>query len=121
MMWSLLYGLTQSTLGVMLLRIRSDAAKDIEILVLRHQLAVLRRQVNLTAPQAPRMNAIMERWVGSIRRELPDRNLITTPAPAHGPHQEQGPLNTHRAHRALKQAGPLRAPPDPIDADIQTI
>jgi hypothetical protein len=27
-------------------------------------------RVVLTAPQAPRMNAIMERWVGSVRRAL---------------------------------------------------
>ncbi|WP_326626765.1 hypothetical protein OIE67_30185 [Nonomuraea fuscirosea] len=33
-------------------------------------------RVVLTTPQAPRMNAIMERWVGSVRRELLDRILI---------------------------------------------
>jgi putative transposase len=42
MVWSLLYDLTRNSLGVMLLRFRGDAAKDIEILVLHHQLAVLR-------------------------------------------------------------------------------
>jgi transposase len=29
-------------------------------------------RIVLSAPQAPRMNAIMERWVGSVRRELLD-------------------------------------------------
>jgi putative transposase len=33
-------------------------------------------RIVLTAPQAPRMNAIMERWVGSVRREILDRILI---------------------------------------------
>ncbi|EIV95424.1 hypothetical protein FraQA3DRAFT_5247 [Frankia sp. QA3] len=46
MVWSLLYALTRNTLGLMLLRVRGDTAKEVELLVLRHQVAVLRRQVN---------------------------------------------------------------------------
>ena len=37
-------------------------------------------RVVLTAPQAPRMNAIMECWVGSVRREILDRILIVNAA-----------------------------------------
>jgi putative transposase len=33
--------------------------------------------VVLSAPQAPRMNAIAERWISSVRRECTDRILIT--------------------------------------------
>ncbi|GAA0234650.1 integrase core domain-containing protein [Actinomadura nitritigenes] len=49
MVWSLLYGLTRNSLGVMLLRLRGDTAKDAKILVLRHQLGVLqlRRRVHV--------------------------------------------------------------------------
>jgi hypothetical protein len=49
MVWSLLYALTRNTLGLMLLRVRGDTAKDVELLVLRHQVAVLRRQVHRPA------------------------------------------------------------------------
>ena len=39
----LIYQIFAKLLGLLVLRARSNAAKEIEILVLRHQLAVLRR------------------------------------------------------------------------------
>ena len=76
----------------------------------------------LTAPQAPRMNAIMERWVGSVRRELLDRILIVSERHLRKALAEyEAHFNTHRPHRPLDQAGPLRALPDPIDAEIKVI
>src|SRR3954465_763658 len=77
-------------------------------------------RVVLTAPQAPRMNAIMERWVGTVRRELLDRILIMNERHLHKVLAEyETYFNEHRPHRALNQASPLRALPDPVDADIK--
>jgi transposase InsO family protein len=79
-------------------------------------------QIVRTAAQAPRMNAIMERWVGSVRRELLDRTLIVNAAHLRKVLAEyEGHFNTHRPHRALNQASPLRHLPDPNDADIKVI
>ena len=39
-------------------------------------------EIVLTAPQAPRMNAFAERWIGSVRRECTDRILSFRPAQA---------------------------------------
>jgi putative transposase len=81
-----------------------------------------RIRVVLTAPQAPRMNAIMERWVGSVRRELLDRILIINARHLRKVLAEyEAHFNTHRPHRALNQASPLRALPNPVDADIKVI
>jgi putative transposase len=65
------------------------------------------------------MNAIMERWVGTVRREILDRILIMNAAHLRKVVAEyETYFNEHRPHRALNQASPLRALPDPIDADI---
>jgi hypothetical protein len=45
MIWRLMYTLTRRAVDLMVLRLRGDAAKDVELLVLRHEVAVLRRQV----------------------------------------------------------------------------
>ncbi|MDX6431256.1 MAG: putative transposase [Streptosporangiaceae bacterium] len=77
-------------------------------------------RVLLTAPQAPRMNAIMERWIGSVRRELLDRTLIMNARHLRKVLAEyEDHFNEYRPHRALNQANPLRALPDPVNADIK--
>jgi putative transposase len=67
-----------------------------------------------TPVRAPQANAIAERWIGTVRRELLDRILIVnrrhltavlTEYVAH--------FNHHRPHRALNQAAPLRSLPPP--------
>ncbi len=69
----------------------------------------------LTGVRVPRMNAIMERWVRSCRRELLDRCLLWNERHLrHALHEYEAFYNRHRAHQALDQAAPLRAVPDPI-------
>jgi hypothetical protein len=43
-LWSLLYRLMRCLLGLLVVLVRSDLSKDIELLVLRHENQVLRRQ-----------------------------------------------------------------------------
>jgi hypothetical protein len=79
-------------------------------------------RIVLIAVQAPRMNAIMERWVGTVRREILDRTLIINTAHLRKVFAEyEDHFNVYRPHRTLSQASPLRALPDPIDADIKVI
>jgi hypothetical protein len=62
-----------------------------------------------SAIQAPRMNSIMERWIGSCRRELLDRTLIWNQRHLMTVLREYEDFyNTHRPHRTLRQAAPLR-------------
>jgi len=70
-----------------------------------------------TPVRAPRANAVAERWIGSLRRELLDRTLIINRS-----HLERvlgvylDHYNTHRPHRSLRQAPPVPRPtPTPAD------
>ena len=75
-------------------------------------------RIVLTAPRAPRMNAIAERWIGGCRRELLDRTLIWNQA-----HlrrilcQYETHHNQHRPHRSLNSAAPLKPLPEPVDLE----
>jgi len=63
---SLVYLAVRRVLELLVLLARSDAGKDIEILVLRHELAVLRRQVS-----RPRLRAADRVLLAALSRILP--------------------------------------------------
>jgi putative transposase len=82
-------------------------------------------QIALTAPQAPRVNAFAERWIGSVRRECTDRILIT--GERHLRHVLDAYVAHHNTGRSHQGDGMrLRAPNDkpnmiPFTAKIATI
>jgi transposase InsO family protein len=69
--------------------------------------------------RTPRMNAIMERWAGSVRRELLNRALVWNHEHLRQVlHAYELHHNTHRPHMGLSGAAPLKPlPPDIIDLD----
>ena len=72
--------------------------------------------------QAPRANAIAERFVGTIRRELLNRTLIINQRHASTVLSEyQHHYNNHRPHRTLGQAAPLRPLPQRTTSETNTI
>src|ERR687893_619457 len=67
-----------------------------------------------TPVRAPRANAIAERWIGTVRRELLDQMLIVNRRHlTHVLTEYVAHFNHHRPHRALHQAAPLRSLPPP--------
>ena len=67
-----------------------------------------------TGVRMPRMNALMERWVQTCRRELLDRTLIWNQAHLlHALRECEDFYNTHRPHHSLNGA-PLRPAPEPL-------
>jgi transposase InsO family protein len=67
-----------------------------------------------TPVRAPRANAIAERWIGTVRRELLDRMLILNRRQLEAVLvQYVAHFNAHRPHRTLNQAAPLQPLPPP--------
>jgi putative transposase len=102
MVWSLLYALTRNAFGLMLLRVRGDTAKDVELLVLRHQVAVLQRQVNRPTLE-PKDRVILT----ALSRLLPRARwdvFLVTPATV---------LRWHRDLLARKWTYPRKSPGRP--------
>ena len=65
--------------------------------------------------QMPRMNAIMERWVRTCRRELLDRTLIWNQRHLlHALREYETFYNEHRPHQGIANARPLKPLPEPI-------
>jgi putative transposase len=72
-----------------------------------------------TPVRAPRANAFIERWIGTVRRECLDRILIVNRRhlervlPAYIRH-----YNEHRPHRSLHQRPPIEEPPPGSETDV---
>jgi putative transposase len=77
----------------------------------------------ITTPvRAPRANAIAERFVGTIRRELLDHLLIINQRHATAVlHEFEHHYNHHRPHRTLGQAAPARPLPQRAPTEIHKI
>jgi putative transposase len=69
--------------------------------------------------RAPRANAFIERWIGTVRRECLDRILIVNRRhlervlPVYIRH-----YNEHRPHRSLNQRSPIEEPPRGSETDV---
>jgi transposase InsO family protein len=72
-------------------------------------------EVVLTGVRMPRMNAIMERWIQTCRRELLDRTLVWNQDHLLRTLREfEAFYNSHRPHRGIANARPLCPLPPPI-------
>jgi transposase InsO family protein len=78
-------------------------------------------QTVLTGVRMPRMNAVMERWVQTCRRELLDRTLTWNQRHLlHALREFETFYNEHRPHQGIANARPLKPLPPPITKPVET-
>jgi hypothetical protein len=106
-MLSFLYWMLRRLLELSVLRLRSGRAKEIEILVLRHQLRVLERQVGRAQLQ-PADRALLAAFSGALPRRAWSSFLVT-PATL---------LRWHRELVARRWTYPHRRPGRPATPDV---
>ncbi len=72
-------------------------------------------EVVLSGIRMPRMNALMERWVQTCRRELLDRTLVWNQRYLlHTLREFEQHYTSHRPHQGIADARPLHPLPPPI-------
>jgi transposase InsO family protein len=134
-----IFGVTAHPTGAWLAQLARNLAMDLDDADKHFRFLIRDRDAKYTAPfdavftgagiqviktpvRAPRANAIAERFVGSIRRELLDRILVINRRHAASVLAEyEDYFNHHRPHRALAQAAPLRALPDHHQTDTTRV
>jgi putative transposase len=105
----LIYQMFAKLLSWMVLRARSDITKEIEILVLRHQLAVLQRRT-----PRPRISWTDRAVIAVLARLLPPRRrhgFLVTP-----PHSCAGTATSSDAAGPLHPSGQADLPSAPASA-----
>ena len=75
---SIFYAMLRAVLGLVVLRARSDAAKDVELLVLRHEVAVLRWQIN--RPRREPQDRLLSAALSRLLPPEPRRCRINSPS-----------------------------------------